>query len=617
LCVPLACTHKDASPSQAKAAQPAATSRPDLPLAADELPPPQSFQANDKPGDDGSSIQVKWKRPANEDKDAKYVVEIAQSPEDFNKNNFKSKVVVTSPPESGDAYATDISPASDKFFPPPPLPKIDAEYLKQAVEKKLLTEDQHKRSLDALAKEDTVKKAQAELAAIESDLSDSQTAFDNVMVAMEKADPDTAHDPDLEKAQKALAKAADYMEYAQADLAGAITSEAKADLAQALAEIADMKTALSKAQTGLGSKLAAARPQIAATIELMSKVQDMLAKVKPISLTAGEESDLRWFERLKTDLKTRDQKARETEKAKINSQTWQVRLAVQRYGKNTYIAANERPVVLEASAKPHTFKRYKLNNLVFALIFCSIVSAFIAIAKRRPNLFIRKIAGLEAVDEAIGRSTEMDRPVFFVHGLGDVSGLATIASINILGRVAGRTAQNDSRIRVLNNDPIVTAVSQEVVQQAYSQAGRPDAYNADDVSLVASDQFSYVAAVSGLMVREQPGAIFLMGSFAAESLLLAETGASTGAIQVAGTDAYTQLPFFITTCDYTLIGEELYAASAYLSREPRLLGSLRGQDVGKAFLMIAIVVGSIALTVGAIWGYNLGWLRDLFKASSN
>jgi len=137
---------------------------------------------------------------------------------------------------------------------------------------------------------------------------------------------------------------------------------------------------------------------------------------------------------------------------------------------------------------------------------------------------------------------------------------------------------------------------------------------------VASDQFSYVAAVSGLMVREQPGAIFLLGSFFAESLLLAETGASTGAIQVAGTDQYTQLPFFITTCDYTLIGEELYAASAYLSREPRLLGSLRGQDVGKAFLMIAMVVGSLALTAAVAWHANQAtfwiWLRNFFSASA-
>ena len=83
------------------------------------------------------------------------------------------------------------------------------------------------------------------------------------------------------------------------------------------------------------------------------------------------------------------------------------------------------------------------------------------------------------------------------------------------------------------------------------------------------------------MLREKPAAIFLQGTFYAESLILAETGNSVGAIQIAGTDSEHQLPFFIAACDYTLIGEELYAASAYLSREPMLLGSLRGQDWGQ------------------------------------
>ena len=102
------------------------------------------------------------------------------------------------------------------------------------------------------------------------------------------------------------------------------------------------------------------------------------------------------------------------------------------------------------------------------------------------------------------------------------------------------------------------------------------------------------------MVRQRPATILYMGMFYAESLVLAETGASIGAIQIAGTDAVTQLPFFITSCDYTLIGEELYAASAYLSREPILLGGLKGQDTVKfiagVFLIVAVVVATLAAT---------------------
>ena len=110
------------------------------------------------------------------------------------------------------------------------------------------------------------------------------------------------------------------------------------------------------------------------------------------------------------------------------------------------------------------------------------------------------------------------------------------------------------------------------------------------------------------MVRERPAAHIMMGYFYAESLLLAETGSTTGAIQIAGTDAYTQLPFFVTTCDYTLMGEELYAASAYLSKEPKLLGSLKGQDVGKALIIGLLLVGT------ALASFGVDYLTHLFAA---
>jgi len=90
-----------------------------------------------------------------------------------------------------------------------------------------------------------------------------------------------------------------------------------------------------------------------------------------------------------------------------------------------------------------------------------------------------------------------------------------------------------------------------------------------------------------------------MGAFFAESLILAETGNSIDAIQVAGTAQPAQLPFFVAACDYTLIGEEFFAASAYLSGEPKQLGSIKGQDVGKLLGVVSIVAGVLILTAAA------------------
>ncbi|MFQ5965944.1 MAG: DUF6754 domain-containing protein [Candidatus Scalinduaceae bacterium] len=251
-----------------------------------------------------------------------------------------------------------------------------------------------------------------------------------------------------------------------------------------------------------------------------------------------------------------------------------------------------------ASPKGNWFNWLKLNNFIIMILFSALVLYLIEHAKKNPNVYLRKISGLDAIEEALGRATEMGKPALFVHGLNGMGSISTIAAVNILGRIAKRVAEYDTTLKVSNIDPIVLSVSQEVVKESYLEAGRPDAYVEDNIFLAASEQFPYVAAVSGIMMRERPAANFYMGYFYAESLILAETGANTGAIQIAATDSYTQLPFFITTCDYTLMGEELYAASAYLSREPLLLGSLRAQDIAKGILITVIVVGTILTTLG-------------------
>ena len=78
------------------------------------------------------------------------------------------------------------------------------------------------------------------------------------------------------------------------------------------------------------------------------------------------------------------------------------------------------------------------------------------------------------------------------------------------------------------------------------------------------------ARVDGMIAREKPGACFLLGSFFAESLLLAEAGNQAGAVQVAGTAMSHQLPFLVAACDHVLIGEEFFAASAYLTGDAQL-----------------------------------------------
>jgi hypothetical protein len=239
------------------------------------------------------------------------------------------------------------------------------------------------------------------------------------------------------------------------------------------------------------------------------------------------------------------------------------------------------------------FDRGALNLFIGMIIFCSITLYFIYSARRGKKFYVRKIAGLDAIDDALGRATEMGKPILYCMGIGLVDYIATFASFNILGEITKKTGQYETPLIVPTSDPVVYTVAREIVKESYTSIGRPDLFDPDKVYFVTDSQFAYAAAIDGIMLREMPAANFLIGYFRAESLIIAETGAMTGAIQIAGTDRVSQLPFFITACDFTLMGEELYAASAYITQEPLLLGAIKGEDWGKVVIFAALAIASV------------------------
>jgi hypothetical protein len=252
--------------------------------------------------------------------------------------------------------------------------------------------------------------------------------------------------------------------------------------------------------------------------------------------------------------------------------------------------------------------------LIAVLFFAVLTVVFVQKAKRGHDLYVRPLAGIEAVDDAIGRATEMGKPILYLMGAGTAADIATLASFTILARVSKKVAEYQTSLIVPCYDPIVMSIAQDIVKTGYMDAGRPDAYRDDSVFFITQSQFAYVAAVNGIMLRDLPATNLYMGKFYAESLIFAETGALAGSIQIAGTDEVAQIPFFVVACDYTLIGEELFAASAYLGREPLLLGTLKAQDYAKAAILVLAIIGIIAVNLGQSEG--LSWLlkfKEVFR----
>ncbi len=218
-------------------------------------------------------------------------------------------------------------------------------------------------------------------------------------------------------------------------------------------------------------------------------------------------------------------------------------------------------------------------------------------SKKGSDLFIRRIPGLNAIDEAVGRATEMGRPVLMVPGLSDPINAKAMQALNIFSYVSRTAARFSNPILLCAFSASLYTVAQEIIRDVYNQEGLSDKFDTDSVRFISDRQFAFAAGVSGLVLREKVAAAFLMGEFYAESLIFAETANSVGAIQVASSTEVTQTPFFIAACDYVLIGDEFYAASAYLTRAPVLVGSLIGQDWSKVAIAATVFFGMLTTSV--------------------
>ncbi len=246
------------------------------------------------------------------------------------------------------------------------------------------------------------------------------------------------------------------------------------------------------------------------------------------------------------------------------------------------------------------FIETKLLSFMFIIGFGIVLYYAIVKAKESPPR-IRRLEALEAIDEAVGRATELGRPLHYSTGRGaitDEHAPQTMSGLKVLAYTAKLCAQYNCDLINTVNQPLVLPLSSEMVKLGYANAGKLDEFKPDQmVRFISPDQMSYAAGTMELIQKEEVAANVLIGGFYAEALLLMEAAAANNAIQIGGTARMYQIQFFVVVCDYALIGEEIFAADAYLSGDPAALGALRAQDYGKLFCVACIVTGSLLRTL--------------------
>lgn len=242
------------------------------------------------------------------------------------------------------------------------------------------------------------------------------------------------------------------------------------------------------------------------------------------------------------------------------------------------------------------------------LILCSVMWYTTTLVKRGKIPFIRKIPALDAIEEAVGRCVEMGRPVYYplgAAGFGDAWTGGKMAALSLINYTAALCAERGIKLLTGTTHTALIPMIDDVVSQAYSNKGIPELHDISDIRWFPS-QMAYVAGTDTIFKYEKPGAQIMIDTWWAEALAFCEIGRRAGAFQIGGTDYRPYMPYFIATCDYALIGEEIFIASAYINPEPEPKATVYAEDLMK-FLLIGITI-AFAILVSVGFTAPLSWL---------
>jgi hypothetical protein len=241
-----------------------------------------------------------------------------------------------------------------------------------------------------------------------------------------------------------------------------------------------------------------------------------------------------------------------------------------------------------------------LGFLLLVLTF--VLTVYYMSGGRRP--YIRRVAGLDAIEDAVGRSTEMGKPVVGSYGWAFGSfDYWTVAGLRILAHIAKLCAENNTRLIVPTGGStgsfIVRPVAVEVVKNAWEAAGRPEGFNENDMPFLSGSQFAMGSGYAGILLTERPGSMILAGSSAADAMMIAETSNQVGAITITSPTYIGNVAALACASDYVMIGEEAIAAGSFLSQDPAQLASIRTQDIFKFIGIGLIILGWVLSAVGS------------------
>lgn len=223
--------------------------------------------------------------------------------------------------------------------------------------------------------------------------------------------------------------------------------------------------------------------------------------------------------------------------------------------------------------------------------------------RRRSPVTLRPIEAYERLNRAVGLAVENGTRLHISLGRGNLftaRGGSALAGLAMLRRLAERTSASDRPPIVTSGDAALAILSQDTLRSGYRAAGAEEQYRFSTGRLTGLTPFSYAAGTMPIEHDENVSANVVIGDLGAESALIAEASDRENSSLIAASDDLSAQAIFYASAQEPLIGEELFAAGAYVGAGASHDASLQVQDILRWLIIVAILAGSLLKFMGMV-----------------
>jgi hypothetical protein len=244
------------------------------------------------------------------------------------------------------------------------------------------------------------------------------------------------------------------------------------------------------------------------------------------------------------------------------------------------------------------------NALLLWLMVAVLVLVMQFAAKAGFTSPIRRIEALDAIDDIIGRVTEVGGTVLLGSGssqLASAGASETMMAFAVVRYVVERTAKLGTRVLVTCGSSDHIAILEDIVQDAAAVAGNPDYYRGggEVVRMIGATGWSFILA-NLMLLRPESGenvkaliGFGASGGYGSAGPAIGMAANVNGVVSLGGTANRYQMENYVACFDHAVIGDEVYALSAYLTRDPKEIGNIMGLDYAKIVIVAMLIVGAL------------------------